>query len=40
MSAFGHGSRDLEKKMLEGLIFVCFKYSWHFKCLLCWAWWT
>lgn len=29
-----------KNRMLEGLIFAHFKYSWHLKYLLSWAWWT
>lgn len=29
-----------KSRMLEGLIFALFKYSWYLKYLLSWAWWT
>lgn len=29
-----------KSRMLEGLIFAHFKYSWHLKHLLSWAWWA
>lgn len=29
-----------KSRVLEGLIFVCFKHSWRFKGLPCWAWGT